>query len=36
MQTKILQIHAAEGGDDSKLFVSDLAHAYLKLATRKG
>jgi protein subunit release factor A len=33
---KIIDIHAAEGGDDSKLFVRDLAEAYLKLATRFG
>jgi len=32
----IVEIHAAEGGDDSKLFVKDLAQAYLKLSTRKG
>ncbi len=29
---RILEIHAAEGGDDAKLFVSDLAKAYTKLA----
>jgi protein subunit release factor A len=33
---KILEIHAAEGGDDSKLFVRDLAEAYFKLASRFG
>lgn len=33
---KMIDIHAAEGGDDSKLFVLDLAEAYLKLATRFG
>jgi protein subunit release factor A len=33
---KIISIHAAEGGTDSKLFVRDLAEAYLKLATRFG
>lgn len=33
---KLIMIHAAEGGTDSKLFTNDLANAYLKLATRKG
>ena len=28
---KVLEIHAAEGGDDAKLFVGDLAKAYTKL-----
>lgn len=32
----IVEIHAAEGGDDSKLFVKDLAQAYLSLASHKG
>lgn len=32
----IVEIHSAEGGDDSKLFVKDLAHAYIKLAQRFG
>lgn len=36
MQSKIIQIHAAEGGADSQMFVADLAQAYLKLSTRKG
>jgi protein subunit release factor A len=31
-----LEIRAAEGGDDSKLFVKDLAQAYGKLFTRFG
>ena len=31
-----IEIRAAEGGDDSKLFVSDLAQAYIKLAGRLG
>jgi protein subunit release factor A len=33
---KIMTINAAEGGADSRLFVADLAEAYLKLATRFG
>jgi protein subunit release factor A len=33
---KLLEINAAEGGDDSKLFVSDLTDAYIKLANRFG
>jgi protein subunit release factor A len=32
----VLEIHAAEGGEDSKLFVKDLAQAYLKLSFHKG
>lgn len=33
---KFLHIHAAEGGDDSKLFVEDLSKAYGKLASKLG
>jgi len=33
---KVIEIRAAEGGDDSKLFVKDLAQSYVKLATNKG
>lgn len=33
---RVIEIHAAEGGDDAKLFVSDLAKAYEKLALREG
>lgn len=32
----IVEVHAAEGGDDSKLFVKDLAQAYTKLFQRFG
>lgn len=32
----IVEIHAAEGGEDSKLFVRTLAQAYGKLFIRKG
>lgn len=28
----ILEIHAGEGGSDSKLFIHDLAAAYIKYA----
>jgi protein subunit release factor A len=31
-----IEIRAAEGGDDSKLFVSDLAKAYQRLIQRLG
>jgi protein subunit release factor A len=33
---KVIEIRAAEGGDDSKLFVRDLAQAYIKFAQSKG
>ena len=33
---KIIEIRAAEGGEDSKLFVKDLAQAYIKFAQSKG
>jgi peptide chain release factor 1 len=33
---KIIEIRSAEGGDDSKLFVQDLATAYMKLSYSKG
>lgn len=33
---KYIEIRAAEGGDDAKLFVQDLAKAYFKLASRGG
>jgi protein subunit release factor A len=32
----MVEIHAAEGGDDSKLFVKDLAQAYTKMFQRVG
>lgn len=35
MRIKI-EIRAAEGGDDSKLFVKDLAQAYSKFLNRVG
>ena len=33
---KIIEIRAAEGGEDSKLFVADLAQAYKKHFDRVG
>ena len=33
---RTVEIRAAEGGEDSKLFVADLAQAYIKLAGRLG
>lgn len=31
-----IEIRAAEGGDDSKLFVKDLANSYLKFIQQEG
>jgi len=33
---RIIEIRSAEGGEDSKLFVKDLAQSYIKFADRKG
>lgn len=33
---RIIEVRAAEGGDDSKLFAKDLAEAYRKFAARLG
>lgn len=33
---RILEIRAGEGGDDSKLFVAELASAYLRLCAGRG
>ena len=33
---KVIEIRPAEGGEDSKLFVNDLANAYVKLSIKKG
>lgn len=33
---RFLEIRAAEGGDDSKLFVNDLAKAYTKSLNKFG
>ena len=36
MEKVILEIRAAEGGEDSKLLVGDMAAVYLKAAKNKG
>lgn len=36
MKNIILEIHAGEGGTDSKLFIYDLAAAYVKFARNNG
>lgn len=33
---RMIEIRAAEGGEDSKLFVKDLANAYVRMAQRLG
>jgi protein subunit release factor A len=33
---RVIEIRAAEGGNDAKLFVSDLADAYLRLSNKLG
>lgn len=33
---RIVEIRAAEGGEDSKLFAKDLAQAYCKLSNKLG
>lgn len=33
---RVIEIRAAEGGDDSKLFVKDLSQSYIKLAGKLG
>jgi protein subunit release factor A len=33
---KVIEIHAAEGGEDSSLFVKDLAQTYTKTFQRIG
>ena len=33
---RVIEVRAAEGGEDSKLFVKDLAQAYIKFAQRVG
>jgi protein subunit release factor A len=33
---RVIEIRAAEGGEDSKLFVKDLAQAYIRFAHSKG
>jgi protein subunit release factor A len=33
---RVIEIRAAEGGEDSKLFVKDLTQAYIRMAARHG
>lgn len=33
---RVIEIRSAEGGEDSKLFVKDMAQAYMKFAQSKG
>jgi protein subunit release factor A len=35
-QTRIIELRAAEGGEDSRLFVAELALAYIRLADAAG
>lgn len=35
-QTYVIEIRAAEGGEDSRLFTRDLAQSYQKLANKFG
>lgn len=36
LDTRIIEIRAAEGGEDARLFAADLAGAYAKLAAAYG
>jgi protein subunit release factor A len=36
METVILEIRSAEGGEDSKLLVQDLLAIYVKAGSRRG
>jgi protein subunit release factor A len=36
LMKRVIEIRAAEGGEDSKLFVGDLATAYQKLGMKLG
>jgi protein subunit release factor A len=36
LMKRVIEIRAAEGGEDSKLFVSDLADAYQRLGMKLG
>lgn len=33
---RVIEIRSAEGGQDSKLFVKDLAKAYMKFSSKVG
>lgn len=35
-ERRILEIRAAEGGEDARLFVAELSIAYFRLAAREG
>lgn len=35
-EKRTIEIRAAEGGEDARLFVADLALAYIRLANREG
>lgn len=35
-ETRTVEIRAAEGGADARLFVAELANAYIRLATKFG
>lgn len=35
-ETRCIEIRAAEGGADARLFVAELALAYIRLADREG
>ena len=35
-ETVVIEIRAAEGGDDSKLLVTELLGTYLRVAQRRG
>lgn len=34
-EKRIIEIRAAEGGEDARLFVAELAQAYIRLANRE-
>ena len=36
LMKRVIEIRAAEGGEDSKLFVSDLADSYQRLGNKLG
>ena len=36
IHNRVIEIRAAEGGEDSRLFVAELASAYLRASQREG
>jgi protein subunit release factor A len=36
METVIIEVRAAEGGEDAKLLVGDMAQVYIRTAMRRG